>query len=114
MLGKSDLPCHTPIRFCVQGVHMSFAAAHESKTLRRSCQSCRERKARFRYRGQVRADRDHTLCFECYRSERERGRAAALVDGLHPHPRWAPSNAVRPLNARQIAQRRAMLAHLMG
>ena len=59
---------------------MSFAAAHESKRARHACQSCRSRKARFRYRGSVRADRDHTLCFECYRSERERQRARRLIE----------------------------------
>jgi hypothetical protein len=51
---------------------MSLSATHESKVLRKHCQSCHARKARFQYRGRVRADRDHTLCFECFRSERER------------------------------------------
>ena len=58
---------------------MSFTAAHQSKIARRACQECHERKARFRYRGRVRADRDHVLCFECYRSERQRGRARKLA-----------------------------------
>lgn len=53
---------------------MSRSAIHGSKQLRQRCQRCRDRKARFRYRGAVRADGDHTLCFECYRSERERRR----------------------------------------
>jgi hypothetical protein len=34
----------------------------------RICLECRQRRARFRFRGIVRADRDHTLCFRCYRS----------------------------------------------
>ena len=38
------------------------------------CLACRERKALFRYRGEVRADRYHTLCFECFRSETNRSR----------------------------------------
>ena len=59
---------------------MSLAAARESKQTRRSCQSCRQRKARFQYRGMVRADRDHTLCFECYRSLSEHRRARGLTD----------------------------------
>lgn len=91
---------------------MSFAAAHESKRTRHACQSCRNRKARFSYRGSVRADRDHTLCFECYRSERERQRARLLVEASsHTAVRSA---AVMPvsLSDRQVAHRRAMLAHL--
>jgi hypothetical protein len=32
------------------------------------CVACRERRSLFRYRGAVRADRDHTLCFRCYRA----------------------------------------------
>jgi len=59
---------------------MSFAAARASKRTRQTCQSCLDRKARFRFRGSVRADRDHTLCFECYRSERERQRAMRLSE----------------------------------
>ena len=59
---------------------MSFAAAHQSKRTRQTCQSCLDRKARFSFNGSVRADRDHTLCFECYRSERERQRAMRLSE----------------------------------
>ena len=89
---------------------MSLAAARESKQTRRSCQSCRQRKARFQYRGMVRADRDHTLCFECYRSLSEHRRARGLTDErLGTVPR---SLFPRPLTARQAAHRRAMLAHL--
>lgn len=58
---------------------MSLSAAHESKQIQRTCQGCGDRRARFRYRGVVKADRDHTLCFECYRSERERTRARLLA-----------------------------------
>lgn len=43
------------------------------------CEACRERKARFQYRGVVKADRAHTQCFACFRSERDRLRARALV-----------------------------------
>jgi hypothetical protein len=49
-----------------------------SKTL---CAACQERKARFKYRGEVRADRDHNLCFECYRGETNRARARRLWVG---------------------------------
>ena len=41
-------------------VEMSFTVAHESKRVRRICESRRQRKARLQYRGIVRADRDHT------------------------------------------------------
>ncbi len=32
------------------------------------CVACNERPARFQYRGVVKADQTHTLCFRCYRS----------------------------------------------
>lgn len=86
---------------------MSFAAAHESKRSRRNCESCRQRKARFRYRGTVRADRDHTLCFECYRSERDR-RRARLMAAVQAVPGRSPLGEV--LTSRQVTHRRAMLA----
>lgn len=86
---------------------MSFAAAHESKRTRRNCESCRQRKARFRYRGTVRADRDHTLCFECYRSERDR-RRAGLLAVVQAVPGRFPFGEV--LTSRQLTHRRAMLA----
>ena len=82
---------------------MSFAAADESKRTRYACQSCRDRKARFSYRGSVRADRDHTLCFECYRAGRERRQATLPL---------SVSAAGSSLGDRQLAHRRAMLAHL--
>ena len=50
----------------------------QQKQVKTLCVACRERKARFRYRGEVRADRDHTLCFECYRGEVNRARARRL------------------------------------
>ena len=89
---------------------MSLTAGRESKHTRRSCQSCRQRKARFQYRGAVRADRDHTLCFECYRSERDRRRAKRLADVAPAAPVHAPFR--QPLTARQVAHRRVMLTYL--
>jgi hypothetical protein len=41
---------------------------------RYTCVDCGVRAARFRYRGEVRADRDHNLCFQCFRAERDRQR----------------------------------------
>ena len=44
---------------------MSRSERHRrSKRFRSLCAACQERKAKFRYRRAVRADRDHTLCFE--------------------------------------------------
>ena len=65
---------------------MSLSAAHESKQIQRTCQGCGARRARFRYRGVVKADRDHTLCFECFRAERNRGRAHLLASIMSPRP----------------------------
>ncbi len=35
---------------------------------RHTCRTCEAQPARFRFRGEVRADRDHELCFRCYRA----------------------------------------------
>ena len=88
---------------------MSFTAAHESKDVRRACQSCQEPKAHFSYDGRVRADRDHTLCFECFRSERDRQRATRLAEVSTLAPR---SPFLRPLTPRQVGHRLQMLTHL--
>jgi hypothetical protein len=53
----------------------------QTKRITNLCAGCRARKAKFRYRGEVRADRDHTLCFECYRAELNRVRALRLLTG---------------------------------
>ena len=89
---------------------MSLAAAHLSKTSRYSCQSCRDRKARFSHRGSVRADRDHTLCFECFRRERERQRAQRLAQ-VPAVPPLRAAAIQGSLDGRQVAHREAMLAH---
>ena len=41
----------------------------------RTCTACGERRSRFYIRGTVKADRTHTLCFECYRRLVNRTRA---------------------------------------
>ena len=46
----------------------------------RACVICRERRARFRYRGRIKADRQHELCRECFRRLRNRTRAWLLRD----------------------------------
>ena len=65
---------------------MSLSAAHESKQIQRRCQGCGARRALFRHRGVVKADRDHTLCFECFRAERNRRRARLLASIPSPRP----------------------------
>lgn len=86
---------------------MSSTAARESKAVRRQCEACRARKARFQYAGTVRADRDHTLCFACFRAERERRRAHDLA----ARPSVAPRSPFgRALSEEEQAHRRVMLA----
>jgi hypothetical protein len=58
---------------------MSPAAARRiSRSTRHMCHACRQHPARYQYRGAVRADRDHNLCFRCYRAELNRLRARLL------------------------------------
>ena len=90
---------------------MSLSAAHEPKKIHRACESCLFRKARFQRRGRVRSDRDHTLCFECYRSERERGRARLLAD-LSAVTLRSPMAPM--LTERQLAHRRRMLEYALN
>ena len=47
------------------------------RTSRHTCSSCRIRRARFQYRGVVRADRDHDLRFRCFRALADRMRRVA-------------------------------------
>jgi hypothetical protein len=53
------------------------------------CTLCRTRRSLFRCRGAVRADRDHTLCFQCYRALHNSMRALRLAHDLRQ------SNVVR-------------------
>jgi hypothetical protein len=50
---------------------------------RHPCLGCHSQRARFRYRGRVRADCDHTLCFRCYRSMCDQMRAERMVASSH-------------------------------
>ena len=47
-------------------------------TTRRLCLGCGRRKPLFRYRRVVKADADHTLCFQCYRALQQQLRAMRL------------------------------------
>lgn len=58
---------------------MRYFDVHDRRAPRhRTCRLCGERPARFRYRGAVRADRAHELCFECFRAIRNQVMARAL------------------------------------
>jgi hypothetical protein len=92
---------------------MSEAAYDLSKKVLRLCRSCAERKARFRYHGVVKADRDHTLCFECFRAERDRRHAQLLAD-VPTERQLALDFAPRVLTARATDHRRRMRAHLQS
>ena len=85
---------------------MSSSAARQSKTERQLCETCRERKARFAFRGRFNADRDHTLFFQCYRAERDRRRSAMLAE-VKPAMLRAPFQ--QPLTGQEVAHRRRML-----
>jgi hypothetical protein len=97
---------------------MSSSERHRrSRRFRTLCAACRERKARFRYRGEVRADRDHTLCFECYRAEINRARAHRFRERASPPVMRSPSSpqdlgGSPVLDAQRIAHRQRMLDHL--
>ena len=62
---------------------MSSSERHRlSKRFKTLCARCQERKARFLFRGEVRADPDHTLYFECFRGETNRARARRLASSV--------------------------------
>ena len=90
---------------------MSETATKYAREQRRLCERCRDRKAKFQYRGTVRADRDHTLCFECFRAQREHNRAVSLSTAGEEPQLVSPFGAPRPLSTRQTAHRQAMLEH---
>ena len=66
---------------------MSPAAARRLRRHERhACLECHAHRARFQHGGQVRADRDHTLCFRCFRAQVERARARRLQEVTRPAP----------------------------
>jgi hypothetical protein len=83
------------------------------RSLRALCAACRARKARFQYRGEVRADRHHTLCFECYRAELNRARARRLAERQTGRLRPLVHDVdAQGLSASRAAHRERMLDHL--
>jgi protein-arginine kinase activator protein McsA len=96
---------------------MSSTERHSrSKSSRHLCAACQERKARFKYRRVVRADRDHTLCFACYRGEVNRARARRLAQAVTPQSTNSALGSMRiggrGHDERQLAHRQRMLDHL--
>ena len=104
---------------------MSFGAAHESRIAIETCKSCRERNVRIGSPGAVRGDQHHhgslcgprrasTLCFECWRSERDR-RGPPLSAGVRFYqPTRSPLLPLRSLGPSDIAHRRLMLAAMLA
>jgi hypothetical protein len=60
----------------------------------------------------VRADRQHVLCFQCYRAELDRARARGLAERASAGAFQPSVRPARELTAAQIAHRRRMLAYL--
>jgi len=90
----------------------------EHAATRHLCAACRERRARYRYRGDVRADRQHVLCFQCFRAAREQLRAWQIREGLPggwldlPGPEALRGRPRPALGERQLEHRRRMLANM--
>lgn len=57
---------------------MSAKTTLRTRDLRRLCRVCGKHPARFCFRGVVKRDRQHDLCFHCWRSMRNQIKAAAL------------------------------------
>jgi hypothetical protein len=51
----------------------------EIRLLKKICVFCHEHRARYRYRGRVRWNRQHSACFRCFRSYSDRLRAASTA-----------------------------------
>jgi hypothetical protein len=65
----------THLRESDEVVEEGRRASSRTASNRHVCMSCRARRSLFRYGGGIRADRDHTLCFQCYRALRDTMRA---------------------------------------
>ena len=61
---------HVRARVSAEGIRALVITASG----RRLCLDCGERRPLFRYRGVVKADADHTLCFRCHRALRDQTR----------------------------------------
>lgn len=65
---------------------LRFRWGRRAPAVKHVCRECESRRALFRYRGIVKWDRYHTLCFQCYRRHLERARASALASPPAGHP----------------------------
>ena len=74
---------------------------------RHLCAGCKGQPARFQYRGRVRADRDHNLCFRCFRAEVNRLRARRLVAVSTARP--VPAYLSVDLSRVSVARKRTQL-----
>jgi hypothetical protein len=84
------------------------ARAEMPRRAGRLCLACGSRRPLFAYRGVVKADRDHNLCFECYRAELNRLRAKRLGEAIGgPMPA-----GTHPRRAKDVVDRGALLADL--
>jgi hypothetical protein len=72
------------------------------------CLVCGERRSLFSHRGVVKADRSHTLCFECYRAELNRQRARRLAEAQH----WLRTSGPAPARSKLIGDRDGLRAEL--
>jgi hypothetical protein len=72
-----------------------------TKDDKRLCRSCHVRRARFRYRGRVKYDDTHGLCFRCYRSVRDAARAKPATP--LPATEEDPAGAVERLQPSVLA-----------
>jgi hypothetical protein len=64
----------------------------------RQCRLCHSRPAKFRFQGKVKRDKDHELCFQCFRSVTSSNRAVGLS------PNTTPSGFVPVAEQRQGSQ----------
>ena len=78
--------------------------------MKRMCQQCGERRALFQYRGEVKADAHHSLCFRCYRAERNR--QAAQRVSVQPLASRSAFDFRPELSEQEAAHRRRMLTHM--
>jgi hypothetical protein len=80
--------------------------ADRPKPARHLCAACRARPARFQYHGVVKADRLHTLCFQCYRAAMDRVRASRVREADAPADKY--DQLARRRRRAQIAARHAL------
>ena len=72
------------------------------------CVVCGERRSLFSHRGVVKADRSHTLCFECYRAELNRRCARRLAEAEY----WPRIFGPAPTRSKLLGDREGLRAEL--